>query len=127
MVELNIYKVEDREGKKGQFFWLDTSEGIVYAFANDFEGDWDSIPTLEGKRIEGGVTCGTYPKLKKVDKIIGDIPEKEMKRDKDRTISRIACVNSAIKLIDASEEPVSIEKMEKIVFATAERIFEFIE
>ena len=125
-MELDIYKIEEKEGKKGQFLLLETNDGAVYVFPNAFDGDFDAITTLEGKRIEGGVTVGTYPQLKKIDKIIGDIPEKEKPRDRDRTISRIACINSAIKIIEASEETPSLDKTEKIVLVNAERLFEFI-
>ena len=75
------------------------------------------------KRVDGGVTAGKYQKFRVFNKILGDIKMKKPK-DKDRAISRIACVNSSIKFIEAIN--LQSKDIKKDMFQLAEDIFEFI-
>lgn len=124
MAELNIYDIEEKEDKNNNpFLLLDTDLGNVYCFPSDFKevGTFDRIKRLEGKKIEGGVTAGDFPKLKVFDSIIGDAKHRPKRKDKDRIISRIACVNSANKMAE-----VTGETDKKKIFEFAEEIFEFV-
>lgn len=127
MVELNIYEIENKLTKNGDpFFLLETDLGSVYCFSNDFEGDFERVKDLKGHKIDGGVTVGDFQKLKVVNSIIGIADERKKPKDKDRMISRIACVNSAIKMIEASSDDISLKEINNKIKPLAEGIFEFI-
>lgn len=121
-MELKIYNLESKIDKRENPYWLlDTDLGNVYCFSSDFEGDFNAVGNLAGMKIDGGITAGDFPKLRKVEGIIGSAGEKPKKKDRDRIISRIACVNSSVKM----SEVIGITD-KKEVFNLAEEIFSFI-
>ena len=123
-MELNIYEVEFRTGKRGKYGYLITSEGNLFAWDTNFK-DLDILSTYKGKCVEATISRGNYPSLYCVDKIIGEA--KKMKGDRNDTITRIACVNSAIKLLDLKEKnEEDIDKLKKIVLGTATELYEFV-
>lgn len=124
-MEFEIYDVTEKEGKNGKYLLLDTELGNVFVFENNFNGEYKDVFNLRMKKIDGGVTAGDYQQLKMVDKILGDVVGK--RPNQNRIISRIACINSSIKLMAVSGKTLpQITDTKECIFKIADDIFKYV-
>ena len=125
MVIFEIYDVTEKEGKTGKYLLLDTELGNVFVFENSFNGKYEDVFNLKMKKIDGGVTAGDYQQLKMVDKILGDVIGK--RPNQNRIISRVACINSSIRLMEVSGKVLpQITDTKECIFKIADDIFKYV-